>query len=207
MMRRLFIFLFLLGGALHASVMVEGVIYMKDGTVVEYYGSDRVKIPKNAARKVTAYKNAYARKGKKRVSYAAADIDSLVCRHPQAKEYRRKFVYVDRVGWCWVYVDTPYIEAYVFSKKGYEMYSNGGISLTVVEKALGARSRVSVYLRKTGCDDVLALGGMYKKPGDAFIEKVCGYISDDPGLCRAIREKVRMRSKTIAMLAGYTPGR
>lgn len=28
------------------------------------------------------------------------------------------------------------------------MYSNGGISLTVVEKALGARSRVSVYLRK-----------------------------------------------------------
>ena len=170
MMRRLFIFLFLLGGALHASVMVEGVIYMKDGTVVEYSGSDRVKIPKNAARKVTAYKNAYAR-------------------------------------WCWVYVDTPYIEAYVFSKKGYEMYSNGGISLTVVEKALGARSRVSVYLRKTGRDDVLALGGMYKKPGDAFIEKVCGYISDDPGLCRAIREKVRMRSKTIAMLAGYTPGR
>ncbi len=69
----------------------------------------------------------------------------------------------------------------------------------------GNSSKVAFYLRKVGDDDVFALGGVYKRSGDSFRERICGYIADDPELCEAVRRSSSVRSKTVSMLAGYCP--
>ncbi len=184
--------------------MAEGVIYFKDGTSVRYDGKDRIVLPKGSS-SVKCYRHAYS-SSKEKMVYTTASVDSIVFWHPSAAEYKRTLVPVRSVGWCWVYVDAPCIRAYIFSKKGYGVSANGGMSTLSVVYPSGRSSRVAFYLRKSGDDDVFPLGGVYKRSGDSFRDRICDYIADDPELCDKVRRSSSVRSKTVSMLAGYRSG-
>lgn len=183
--------------------MAEGVIYFKDGTVVRYDGKDRIVLPKGSS-SVKCYRDFYS-KDKEKTAYPSAAIDSIVFWHPAADEYKRTLVPVRSVGWCWVYVDAPCMRAYIFSKKGYAVSSNGGMVALSVARQLGYSSKVTFYLQKSGDDDVFSLGGVYKRSGDSFRDRICEYISDDAALCDKVRRSSSVRSKTVSMLADYRP--
>lgn len=111
--------------SLQAAELVEGVIYLKNGTRIEYTDLDRIALPKQNGT-VRAYLHAFS-KQKQKFTYQPSEIDSVVCWHPQAWEHPRRFYYAPSVGWCWVYFETPYIRVCVYAKKGYGIGTNGGI--------------------------------------------------------------------------------
>lgn len=101
--------------SLQAAELVEGVIYLKNGTRIEYTDLDRIALPKQNGT-VRAYLHAFS-KQKQKFTYQPSEIDSVVCWHPQAWEHPRRFYYAPSVGWCWVYFETPYIRVCVMRRK------------------------------------------------------------------------------------------
>ena len=100
-----------------AASLVEGRIYLKNGTVVECTGNDRIKLPKKSG-PLKLFRDAFRRTKTKEV-FRADSVDSVVCWHPKTPEYLRKFIPAADPGWMWVYLETPYIRVCVWSKKGY----------------------------------------------------------------------------------------
>lgn len=131
--------------SLQAAELVEGVIYLKNGTRIEYTDLDRIALPKQNGT-VRAYLHAFS-KQKQKFTYQPSEIDSVVCWHPQAWEHPRRFYYAPSVGWCWVYFETPYIRVCVYAKKGYGIGTNGGI-LCWQRRGTFSSSRLAYYLQK-----------------------------------------------------------
>ena len=90
-----------------AASLVEGRIYLKNGTVVECTGNDRIKLPKKSG-PLKLFRDAFRRTKTKEV-FRADSVDSVVCWHPKTPEYLRKFIPAADPGWMWVYLETPYI--------------------------------------------------------------------------------------------------
>ena len=187
----------------HAASTVQGRIYLKDGRVIECGEKDRIELPKHA-RDVKLLRRAFYRDKSKEV-YRYEEIDSIVCWHATAPEHPQKFIPAPKVGWLWVYIETPHICVGVFAQKGYGIDSNGGIEVLVRYRHL-SRSRTAYYLRKTGETEFYDAGSASRRGKDRFREAVAAYVADDPRLAKAIRQSESSdRSRTILMLEAYEP--
>ena len=133
-----------------AASLVEGRIYLKNGTVVECTGNDRIKLPKKSG-PLKLFRDAFRRTKTKEV-FRADSVDSVVCWHPKTPEYLRKFIPAADPGWMWVYLETPYIRVCVWSKKGYGIDTDGGIQIWQKQRTF-SQSRTAYFLQKHGGTD------------------------------------------------------
>lgn len=190
--------------AAHAASTVQGRIYLKDGRVVECGDKDRIELPKHT-RDVKLLRRAFY-KDKSKEIYRYEEIDSIVCWHATAPEHPQKFIPAGKVGWLWVYFETPHLCVGVYSHKGYGVDSNGGIEVLVRYRHL-SRSRTAYYLRKAGDEEFYDAGSASRRGKDRFRESVAAYVADDPELAAEIlRSNASERSRTILMLEDYAPG-
>lgn len=187
----------------HAASTVQGRIYLKDGRVIECGEKDRIRLPKHA-QDVKLLRRAFYRDKSKEL-YRFEEIDSIICWHATAPEHPQKFIPAGKVGWLWVYFETPHICVGIFAQKGYGVDSNGGIQVLVKYRSL-SRSRTAYYLRKAGETEFYDAGSASRRGKDRFRESVAAYVSDDPRLAAEIlRSETSNRSKTILMLEAYNP--
>ena len=114
---------------MEAASLVQGRIYLKDGRIIECAEKDRIKLPKHS-QDIKLLRRAFYKDKSKEV-YRFEEIDSIVCWHAASPEHLRKFIPVPKAGWLWVYMETSYIGAYVYSQKGYGIDNNGGIEVLV----------------------------------------------------------------------------
>lgn len=140
------LFLFTAPATLQAASLLEGRIYMKNGSVIECTGNDRLKMPKKSGR-LKIFRDAFQKTKTKEV-LPAGDIDSVICWHTKSPEHTRKFIFGAKPGWMWVYVETPYIKACIYSKKGYGINTNGGIQVWQRRRWF-SRSRAAYFLQNT----------------------------------------------------------
>ena len=105
----------MLVAATQAASLVQGRIYLKDGSIIECAEKDRLKIPKHS-QNVKLLRRAYY-KDKSKEIYAFEAIDSIVCWHVAAPEHLRTFIPAPKIGWMWVYMEAPAIGAYVYSER------------------------------------------------------------------------------------------
>lgn len=193
----------MLVAATQASSLVQGRIYLKNGRVIECAEKDRIKLPKHS-QDVKLLRHAFYKDKSKEV-YRFEEIDSIVCWHATSPEHLRKFIPTLKAGWLWVYMETPYIGAYVYSHKGYGIDNNGGIEVLVKLRSF-SRSRTTYYLRKAGDSEFYDVGSASRNAKNVFRERIAAYISDDPELAETILQSdSKNRSKTILMLKAYNP--
>ena len=195
------LFLFTAPATLQAASLLEGRIYMKNGSVIECTGNDRLKMPKKSGR-LKIFRDAFQKTKTKEV-LPAGDIDSVICWHTKSPEHTRKFIFGAKPGWMWVYVETPYIKACIYSKKGYGINTNGGIQVWQRRRWF-SRSRAAYFLQKHGSSEFQCVGSAYRRSKDVFRERIARYIDDDPTLAERIRQSNAYRDKTILMLHDYT---
>lgn len=189
--------------AAESASLVQGRIYLKDGRIIECAEKDRIKLPKHS-QDVKLLRRAFYKNKSKEV-YQFEEIDSIVCWHAASPEHLRKFIPTPKAGWLWVYMETPYIGAYVYSQKGYGIDNNGGIEVLVKLRSL-SRSRTTYYLRKTSDTEFHNIGSASRNAKKGFREQIVEYISDDPELAEIILQSdSKNRSKTILMLKTYNP--
>ena len=198
------LFLFTAPATLQAASLLEGRIYMKNGSVIECTGNDRLKMPKKSGR-LKIFRDAFQKTKTKEV-LPAGDIDSVICWHTKSPEHTRKFIFGAKPGWMWVYVETPYIKACIYSKKGYGINTNGGIQVWQRRRWF-CRSRAAYFLQKHGSSEFQCVGSAYRRSKDVFRERIARYIDDDPTLAERIRQSNAYRDKTILMLHDYDPTR
>lgn len=185
-----------------ATSLVEGIIYFKDGRVLEFQEKDRIRIPRKN-KDVKTFYEAFA-KSKRKELFPQESIDSVVCWNARTPEHTRKFIPAPSVGWCWVYFETPYILVCVYAGKGYGIAANGGIEI-YQRRGIFRRSKVAYYLRKSGDTSYYSPGKMKNSCGKTFRERLCRFVSDDTELCKRIRNSDTRRYKTITMLKEYHP--
>ncbi|MFR4024816.1 MAG: hypothetical protein ACLTZY_02565 [Alistipes indistinctus] len=177
---------------------------MKNGSVVECTGNDRLKMPQKNG-KLKVFRDAF-RKTKAKEILSPGDIDSVICWHAKSPEHTRKFLFAEKPGWMWVYVETPYIKACIYSKKGTAstptaVYRSGN-------DADGSAVRGPTYfLQKQGDRGFRNVGSAYRRSKDTFRKRIACYIDDDPTLAERIRQSNAYRDKTILMLHDYDPTR
>lgn len=186
-----------------AASLVQGIIYLKDGSVVECSEKDRLKLPKRSG-DVKLFRKAFY-KDKVKEIFKYEDIDSIVCWHPVSPAHQRKFIPAPEAGWLWAYIETPYIGAYVYSQKGYGIDNNGGIQVLVKQRYF-SRSKTVYYLRKEGDAEFHDVGSASRNAKKGFRERIAEYISDNKELAEQILESESSnRSKIILMLNDYYP--
>lgn len=195
------LFLFTAPATLQAASLLEGRIYMKNGSVIECTGNDRLKMPKKSGR-LKIFRDAFQKTKTKEV-LPAGDIDSVICWHTKSPEHTRKFIFGAKPGWMWVYVE---IKACIYSKKGYGINTNGGIQVWQRRRWF-SRSRAAYFLQKHGSSEFQCVGSAYRRSKDVFRERIARYIDDDPTLAERIRQSNAYRDKTILMLHDYDPTR
>lgn len=188
-----------------SALPVEGAVYLKDGRTIVYEGSDRLIVPRKSGR-LKCTRDHYSKRRTKE-SWDFDSIDSVVVWHPGAPHSRHKFIPLKESGWSWVYVETPCIRVYIYAAYGYSINSRGGIAPQKVVRDFGISSKLNILLQKSRDEKPYSLGDLTHRSNDSFRERICRYIADDPVLCEAIRRSSALRSKTVAMLAGYDPHR
>lgn len=142
--------------SVRGASLVEGRIYLKNGSVIECVGDDRLQLPKRFG-KLTILRDAF-RKTKAKEIFQSGEIDSVVCWHAQSPEHIRKFIPAESPGWMWVYLETPHICVCIYSEKGYGIDSNGGIQVWQRQGTF-SQSRTAYYLKKTGEKEFLTVCG------------------------------------------------
>lgn len=198
------LFLFTAPATLQAASLLEGRIFLKNGSVIECTGNDRLKMPKKSGR-LKIFRDAFQKTKTKEV-LPAGDIDSVICWHTKSPEHTRKFIFGAKPGWMWVYFETPYIKACIYSKKGYGINTNGGIQVWQRRRWF-SQSRAAYFLQKYGSSEFQCVGSAYRRSKDVFRERIARYIDDDPTLAERIRQSNAYRDKTILMLHDYDPTR
>ena len=188
--------------SVRGASLVEGRIYLKNGSVIECVGDDRLHLPKRFG-KLTVLRDAF-RKTKAKEVFQSGEIDSVVCWHAQSPEHIRKFIPAENPGWMWVYLETPHICVCIYSEKGYGIDSNGGIQVWQRQGTF-SQSRTAYYLKKTGEKEFLTVGAANRNAKDVFRERIARYVGDDPELAERIRLSSAIRSKTIQLLRDYDP--
>ena len=183
--------------SVRGASLVEGRIYLKNGSVIECVGDDRLQLPKRFG-KLTILRDAF-RKTKAKEIFQSGEIDSVVCWHAQSPEHIRKFIPAESPGWMWVYLETPHICVCIYSEKGYGIDSNGGIQVWQRQGTF-SQSRTAYYLKKTGEKEFLTVGAANRNTKDVFRERIARYVGDDPELAERIRLSSAIRSKTIQLL-------
>ena len=171
--------------SVRGASLVEGRIYLKNGSVIECVGDDRLQLPKRFG-KLTILRDAF-RKTKAKEIFQSGEIDSVVCWHAQSPEHIRKHICV-----C------------IYSEKGYGIDSNGGIQVWQRQGTF-SQSRTAYYLKKTGEKEFLTVGAANRNTKDVFRERIARYVGDDPELAERIRLSSAIRSKTIQLLRDYDP--
>ena len=190
--------------SVRGASLVEGRIYLKNGSVIECVGDDRLQLPKRFG-KLTILRDAF-RKTKAKEIFQSGEIDSVVCWHAQSPEHIRKFIPAESPGWMWVYLETPHICVCIYSEKGYGIDSNGGIQVWQRQGTF-SQSRTAYYLKKTGEKEFLTVGAANRNTKDVFRERIARYVGDDPELAERIRLSSAIRSKTIQLLRDYDPSK
>ena len=186
-----------------AGQLVEGIVYLRDGTTVEFTGRDRIRLPRGR-RGLKIVRNAFDKKTRTKETIPFERIDSIRSWAPYAPQHSRKFLPTASQGWMWVYFETPHLQACVYSKKGYDIDAKGGIRFRQRRRFL-SRSRVAFYLRKRGDAEWFCAGPTDRNPTDAFRKRLARYAADDPALADRIRRSSSIRGKTLRMLQDYNP--
>ena len=168
--------------SVRGASLVEGRIYLKNGSVIECVGDDRLQLPKRFG-KLTILRDAF-RKTKAKEIFQSGEIDSVVCWHAQSPEHIRKFIPAE--------------------SPGYGIDSNGGIQVWQRQGTF-SQSRTAYYLKKTGEKEFLTVGAANRNTKDVFRERIARYVGDDPELAERIRLSSAIRSKTIQLLRDYDP--
>lgn len=93
MFRRLLSILFcsLLFSTATAAELVEGRVYLKNGTVIECKGNDRLQIPKKGG-DLKIFRDAF-RKTKRKEVVAVEEIDTVLCWHTKTPQHVHRFVF------------------------------------------------------------------------------------------------------------------
>lgn len=188
--------------SVRGASLVEGHIYLKNGSVVKCVGDDRLQLPKKSSA-LKVFRDAF-RKTKVKEVFQSEEIDSVICWHTQSPGYIRKFIPAEIPGWMWVYLETPHICVCIYSEKGYGIDSNGGIQVWQRQGTF-SQSRTAYYLKKTGEKEFLTVGATNRNVKDVFRERIARYVDDDPELARRVRQSSAIRSKTILLLRDYDP--
>lgn len=200
MKRLLFCFVLFIACAapLRAASLVEGTVWLKDGTVELFAGEDRIEIPRKKGA-LRTFRNAF-RKTKQRRNYRYDEIDSVVLWHSRTPDDCHTFVPLPD-GWGRVLLQTPRICVLLRSKVGYSLYGNGGMA-TFVRSGVFSSSSVEIYLRKNG-GPLRSLGRVNRTNSDAFRRRVAESVADDPELADRIRRSSTSRYKTLLLLRDY----
>lgn len=194
---------------LHASKVVEGIVFCKNGEVAVFQEDARLYIPKKKA-PVKGFSNYYSSHREKR-EFAFDAVDSIVCWSPSHKEITCTYIPEESLGWVFSYISTPSVCVYVYSKAGYSMSANGGMSvvrngsdmaLLFLQFSL-KRSAYDYYLKKPGAEKPFRLGGVNKSLNKSFKKRICTYLSDDPQTCKAVMESDKSRNRTVLLLENY----
>lgn len=164
-----------------AAQTCEGRVYLKDGGQVLYNGNDRIEMPRKK-RDMLAYHDFFSHKCQ-RDTIALARIDSVVVWNTASPQYTRTLVPVENVGWCWMYVDHPKLQVYIYSSQGYSLNAVGGMS------ASQGNTMAALFMipSKTACDFYIirpnhapvCLGDVYKKCEKVFIRRLCQTVGMD----------------------------
>ena len=186
--------------SVRGASLIEGRIYLKNGSVIECVGDDRLQLPKRFG-KLTILRDAF-RKTKAKEIFQSGEIDSVVCWHAQSPEHIRKFIPAESPGWMWVYLETPHICVCIYSEKGYGIDSNGGIQVWQRQGTF-SQSRTAYYLKKTGEKEFLTVGAANRNTKDVFRERIARYVGDDPELAERIRLSSAIRMPSPMEIAFY----
>ena len=203
-MKSLLLLVFLGAGIVGARTadLVKGRVYLKNGTVVECTGNDRIELPKRSGR-LKIWRDAFL-KTKDKEWIEPEEVDSIVCWHVRTPEHPRRFVYAERPGWMWVYFATPHIQTCIYGKKGYGIDTNGGIQVWQRIRIF-SRSRVAYFLRRRGEEVWQDMGGVNRRSKERFRERIAQYVEDDPELAQRVLRSSVGRAKTVLMLKDYCP--
>lgn len=186
-----------------AGELVEGIVYLRDGTTVEFTGRDRIRLPRGH-RDLKTLRNAFDKKTRTKETIPFGRIDSIRSWAPYAPKHSRKFIPTAPQGWMWVYFEAPHLRACIYSKKGYDIDAKGGIRFRQRRRTF-SRSRVVYFLRKRGEAEWFCAGRTDRNPTDAFRERLARYVANDPALADRIRRSSSIRSKTLLLLQAYDP--
>lgn len=187
---------------LRAATLVEGSVWLKDGTVRLFTGDDRIEIPRKRG-DLRAFRDAFRKKTKHRMRYRYDEIDSVVLWHPRTPEEHHTFIPTGK-GWCRRMLATPSIRILLHSRIGYRLYATGGGAVLVRSGAFSS-SKVDIYLQKGSAPALWSPGRVNKSNGDAFRRRIAAYAADDPELAERIRSSSTSRWKTLLLLRDYRP--
>ena len=97
-MKQFLLLLIMLAAAVsvRGASLVEGRIYLKNGSVIECVGDDRLQLPKKSGA-LKVFRDAF-RKTKVKEVFLSEGIDSVVCWHVQSPEHIRKFIPAESPG-------------------------------------------------------------------------------------------------------------
>ncbi len=187
---------------LRAATLVEGSVWLKDGTVHRFTGKDRIRIPRKHG-DLDAFRDAFRRKTKQRIRYRYDEIDSVVLWHSRTPEEHHTFLPTEK-GWCHRILATPSIRVLLYSRVGYRLYATGGGTELARVGALRT-SKIRIYLQKGDSPALRSLGRVNRRNGNAFRRRTAAFVADDPELARRIRGSFTSRKKTLLLLRDYHP--
>lgn len=183
---------------LRAASLVEGTVWLKDGTIHLFRGEDRIEIPRKK-RALRTFRNAF-RKTKQRTNYRYDEIDSVVLWHSRTPDDCHTFVPLSQ-GWSRILLQTPRIRVLLCSKVGYTLYGNGGMA-TWARQGVFSTTPVEIYLWKQG-ETPRSLGRVNRGNNDAFRRRIAESVADDPELADRIHRSSTSRYKTLLLLRDY----
>lgn len=187
---------------MQAATLVEGSVWLKDGTVRTFTGEDRIEIPCKHG-DLRTFRDAFRRKTKQRTRYRYDEIDSVVLWHPRTTEKRHTFIPTEK-GWCRRMLATPSVRILLYSPVGYRLYATGGGAVLAQSRAFST-SEVDIYLQKGSSPALWSPGRVNRRNGDAFRRRIAAYVADDPELAERIRNTSTSRWKTLLLLRDYRP--
>lgn len=188
----LFVFTILFADAKIKGPFVYSEIYSKSG-VITNTDSIGIKLPKKHE-PITLIENVYTKRAKKGRKIEAEEVDSLVAWMRSSPEFRHTFINLSPYGWCWQLERNPLISLYVYSKKGYRIWGNGGAQACGKYILVIVKDGVRTEFKNT-----------HKSANDKFRRELADMVSDDPVLSEMILQSRTRRDKTLRMLSLYNP--
>ena len=181
--------------------VVCGEVYKKDGSRLTVAQNDRLRMPSGRSQVVVTTDIYASNHEKTKIRYDS--IDSVHVWHPASPDEVWTMVPVPDYGWCMRYVDNPYIQVLTFSSRGYGLFASGRMTNYYTQR-IASKTKVRFLIVRRG-QPVRSIGKVSGYGDRAWRERICGYVADDPELCRAIMQSKRRKYEILRLLAEYKP--
>lgn len=180
--------------ATKVTQQVCGRVFLKDGSIIEADGDNRIGTPKKKNGKVTVIENAFTHNSKETRVLEGAEIDSLQIWQRTRTDRVRTLVYIPGRGWGWKIESAGGITLYGYSPDGYYLAGNGGMS---------TRGKLTLLVVKDG--HIYEYENTHKMADDSFRREITAFVADDPALTARIMESRKTKDATLRMLGTYRP--